>query len=89
MFTFEGFLESVERDLGQPLDGDVEDAVLALAGQRHLQFDAVVADGQRIARVQVAAAVEDGLQSAKDFTISMHHRFYDLSAKKQKEQRLV
>lgn len=77
--ALERLLQAVERDLGDPLDGDAEEAVLALAGQRDLELFAGVADGQRVSGVQVAAPVEDRLQVAEDLAVRVHHRFDYLS----------
>ena len=58
-------LEGEQGDLGDPLDGDAEHPVPALAVQGHLQLHLVVADGQRILDVKVAAPVKHRFQVSK------------------------
>lgn len=56
-------LQPIQRHLCHPLDRHPEQTILALAGQRDFEFLTRVSNGQRIASVQVVAAVKHRLQS--------------------------
>ncbi|KAH9388096.1 hypothetical protein TYRP_009303 [Tyrophagus putrescentiae] len=72
-------LQHVQVDLAEVLDGDAEDAVLALARQRHLQLDLLPADGQVVSGVHVLAPVKDRLAVAEDLLVGLDHRLDDLA----------
>ena len=77
--ALQSLLQSVERDLGIPLDGHPEDSVLALPWQRHVQLQGVVPDGQWLPGVHVVPAVKDRLQIVEYFPVGVNHRLYDVS----------
>lgn len=77
--ALERLLQVEQGHLRDPLDRDAEHPILALARQRYLQLDAIVPDREQIARVQIVAPVEHGLQRAEHLAVRVHHRFDDFA----------
>lgn len=71
-------VQQVQVHLADVLDVDAENAVLALAGQRHLQLDTVAADRQVLLRVHVLATIEHR-SFWKDFRVNFDHCLDDLA----------